>query len=439
MINPLSFFKNINYFSLILILFVLVSTSCDKHESNKYDGNSINLGFSKTEQGNEIFLFWNPAISNTLVEYIVTKNSKSTPALTNISDIESETILARIKNRNSTSIVDSALSFPAYYRLYLNYGKQVFVSEELFQPSDNYVLSANNINQVLVDHRKGRVYIIYFNQPSELIDLKKLAIIKLISSSLFFSSKACSLGHDKDGNTEIYMPEYSRIQFLDGDKLTAKSYIQNSFSNVDILSTITDENSNIYFSDWVTGGLGGISRYDAITRLVTRTNVCDCKQTNVSISKDGRRGLVGASLGIVNSFTLDKFNNIIRKTSSRDTIDWESNKLIVVASQSESVICGRQGIIYNGDFIEQKRLAIEVDGYVQSIFDKDEKYIYAIGSANKAVYKFENKSGYRKVASFPLKFHPTYLFNYDSYVFIIESVRDPNTGTQNTILERINI
>lgn len=139
----------------------------------------------------------------------------------------------------------------------MNYGKQVFVSEELFQPSDNYVLSANNINQVLVDHRKGRVYIIYFNQPSELIDLKKLAIIKLISSSLFFSSKACSLGHDKDGNTEIYMPEYSRIQFLDGDKLTAKSYIQNSFSNVDILSTMTDENSNIYFSDWVTGGLGG--------------------------------------------------------------------------------------------------------------------------------------------------------------------------------------
>jgi hypothetical protein len=423
----------------ICLLSSLLLLSCHKQELGKYSYDDASLGFLKKEQGNGIVLSWNQSVSLTFVEYIVTKNTKSTPALTTISDIQRETILARYQNKLATSIADSAVSFPSYYRLYVNYGRQVFVSEEIYHATNNYVLTGNEINQVLVDHRKGKLYTLYSNQNIERIDLKKMELESFFFRKQFFSFRSSSLGYDKDGNTEIYVPEYSRIQFCDGDILNPKSYIQNDFSGVDILSTVTDENSNIFFTDWVTGGLGGISRYDPKTQLKTRTNLCFCSQRNISISSNGKRGLVGSSFGIVNSFTVDDLKNIRWKSASRDSIDWESNKLVTVANKSETIICGRQGLVFKDQFKEQKRLALEVEGYVQSIFDKEEKYIYAIGSVNKAIYKFENKLGYQKVAIIPLKFFPTHIFIYDSWVFVLESIIDPNTGIVSTILEKIGI
>ena len=83
------------YLFSILMMLSLIIIACDKQEPSKYFGSNVALSFSKKLLNNGLILSWEQQNNNSFVEYIVTKNSKSTPAFKRILDIDSGTILSR--------------------------------------------------------------------------------------------------------------------------------------------------------------------------------------------------------------------------------------------------------------------------------------------------------------------------------------------------------
>jgi hypothetical protein len=425
------------YLFSILMMLSLIIIACDKQEPSKYFGSNVALSFSKKLLNNGLILSWEQRNNNSFVEYIVTKNSKSTPAFKRILDIDSGTILSR--SSIATNVIDSTIAFSAYYRLYVVFESQLIASEEIFHQVDNYVLSGTDLKQVLVDSRKGNLYVLYINGSAELLNFLNLKLIKFFPKNSFPGFGTCSLGYDKSGNTEIYVPDSTLIKFLDGDDLSIKNKVFNTYSNSTVKNTATDENSNIFFTDGTGFIVGGFSKYDAKTKSVIRFNFCECSNEGIIISKDGNRGLVGSFSEKLNQFTLNSKNDVIDFAEAQDIVSWRSNKLFVLSNKDQTMICGNFGTIFTGRFEAQKNLSNEVEGYVQSTFDQDENFIYAIGNSNRAIYKFENKLGYRKVASIPLKFYPNHIFVQSTYAYVIESVVDPNTGVKSSIIEKISI
>ncbi len=427
----------VKYSCLIWLICCSLFVSCSQEE-DKYAENG-NFGFSITEQDNGIALTWNQATLANFTEYIITKTSISTAVYEHVSEIKPEVIFARFNSRYTTSVLDTSLVFNSFYRLYINQGGKVIASAELFQKPNNYVLTRNSVVQMLVDYDKGNLYILNADQSVELVDLWKLELRSIYENILLPKSFSCSLGYDKDGNTEIYIPIADQIQVLDGERLNLKKSISNANLQVPIYNTITDENSNIFYSD-ATGGISsGIYKVDSKTKFISKFNVCgDCYHFNFMMSKDGKKGLVGSSGSLLTYFTLNDKNQISTLINSPFGISWSANQLFfVVASKSQTFIAGWTGIVYDLHFNFLKQF--DQIGYVQSIFDENEDYIYVLGGINREVVKLENKVKYKRLGSVIVRSNPKQLFTFGGSIFVLGSVFDSSTGTTKLIIEKVKL
>ena len=110
-----------------------------------------------------------------------------------------------------------------------------------------------------------------------------------------------------------------------------------------------------------------------------------------------------------------------------------------MANKGETFIVGNSGIIYDLYFNFQKQLGLEVPGYVQSIFDESEDYIYVLGGINREVVKLENKAGYKRLGSIIVKSSPKQFFTFGGSIFVLGSVFDSSTGTKKLIIEKVKL
>ena len=160
----------------LLTLFLLGAscfTACYQGESNKYTTQANGLSFTKTEVSNGVVFNWEEAKMLNFTEYIITKHPNSTPAITSIEDLSklsSINIMARIKSRQSNSANDSTSILRTYYRLYVVSGTHFLASDEIVQNSNFYTPSHQNANQLLMDYKKGRLYLLNSANEVEIIE-----------------------------------------------------------------------------------------------------------------------------------------------------------------------------------------------------------------------------------------------------------------------------
>ncbi len=428
------------YLYVSCILFSSLYISCYKQDANKYSRSNVNLSFSIKEHSKGIVLSWEQTNISSFVEYIVTKSSESKAAVENLSDLDSKLIFARIKDRNINSLIDSTLAFNSYYRLYINQGEQLIFTEEILREPNNYVLTSSSVNELLVDYRKGNIYFLNSDQSVEFVDLDKLELINIYRNLSIPSPLYCSLAYDNDGNTEIYVPFEDKIRVIDGENFTIKRSITNINFQTPIYNTVTDEKNNLYYTDAIGGALDGIYKVHSDTKKITKFNVCaTCNHLFFKMSKNGKRGLFAAPAGGLIYFTLNDMDQIDMTINSVYTTSWMSDQLFVIAENSQTLICGNTGSIFDHQFRLIKQLAIDVPGYVQSIFDDEEKYIYSIGKIAKEIINFENKPGYQKLGNIVIKSTPMQIFIYKGSIFVLGSVFDPSTRMVKLILEEVKL
>ena len=137
------------YFCIVFVFFSTFFSSCYKQDASKYQENNVSLSFSVVEQSNGVLLMWGQASMSNFIEFIVTKNSVSTAPVGNVTELKSESIFTRIKDRNTTSIIDSTLALNSYYRLYINQGEQLISTDEILREPNNYVLISSSVNELL--------------------------------------------------------------------------------------------------------------------------------------------------------------------------------------------------------------------------------------------------------------------------------------------------
>ena len=136
---------------------------------------------------------------------------------------------------------------------------------------------------------------------------------------------------------------------------------------------VRNKNISIY-------GRFGIFRSDSKTELITKINVCgDCRHYTFVMSRDGKRGIVGSLGAVARYFTINDKNQVNASVISQSIISSTSSQLFVLAEKSPTLIVGNSGTIFNQSFSVQKNLINEVPLFLQSIFDQEENYIYAIG------------------------------------------------------------
>ncbi len=428
------------YLYISCILFCSLFFSCYKHEVDKYSRNNIDLGFSITDHSKGIILSWDQASMSSFVEYIIVKNSETRSAVEKISSLDPRSIFARINDRNIHSLNDSMLAFNSYYRLYINQGEQLISSDEILKVPQNYVLTSKSVNQILVDSKKGIIYFLNTDQTIEIVDLDKLEKINIYRNIILPKGFSCSLGYDKAGNSEIYIPIGDKINVFDGEKLILKRSITGFYLHAPILNTATDENSDIYYSDAIGDILGGIYKYDSETNVNTKIRVCDeCNHVRFKMSRNGKRGLLTNSGSGLVYFTLNDKYQIDTTIYSSIPVSWISDQLFVIAERSQTLICGNSGSVFNLQFKLQKQLANDIPGYVQSIFDEEENFIYSIGSFTNEIVKFENKPGYQKLGNIVIKSTPLQIFIYKGSIFVLGSVFDPSNRISKLILEEVKL
>ena len=239
------------YLLTLVLLCVIGLPACYQDDSNKYTSNTGGLVFTKTEVSNGILFQWEPSTISNFTEYVITKHSNSTATLTSLSELNRlspDNIVARVKNRNITSSKDSTSTASAYYRLYLVYGSHFTASDELFQLSNYYTLGSQFFSQLLLDHRKGDLYLFQHNLV-EIIDLNRMLQKDLISTTRSISSYSMSLGYDQNGNTEVYSSNGDKILVFNGEKLDVIDTICNNPKKKFIYNTVTDQNSNIFYTE----------------------------------------------------------------------------------------------------------------------------------------------------------------------------------------------
>ncbi len=78
-------------------LILLFFTACYQEEPNKYSESNGQFSFTKTEVKNGVSFSWDETKISAFVEYVITKNVQSTPALKKLSDLKSSDVYARIK------------------------------------------------------------------------------------------------------------------------------------------------------------------------------------------------------------------------------------------------------------------------------------------------------------------------------------------------------
>lgn len=55
-------------------------------------------------------------------------------------------------------------------------------------------------------------------------------------------------------------------------------------------------------------------------------------------------------------------------------------------------------------------------GYIKSIFDRDDEFIYSVSNLNQSLFKFENKAGYKLIAKIPIRSNVVDIFEYNGSV-----------------------
>ncbi len=422
------------YLLTLVLISAICLIACYQEESNKYTQQVDSLNFTKTEVSNGVVFNWEEAKLFNFTEYIITKHPNSTPAITSIEDLSklsSINIMARIKSRQSNSANDSTSTLRTYYRLYVVSGTHFLASDEIVQNSNFYVLQEQKIIQILVDKKKGRLYLFYSTNALEIIDLKKMQQIALFDNTLIFNNYNMSLGYDHSGNTELYSSKAVKILIIDGENLKVKDTIYNTPKGKLIYNIVTDENSNIFFVE-----SDSISKYDPITKKISKLEINKFYLNGIKVTRDGRNIFTGSTFSFIYHYKIDSNTGTVSYNKSPSYIDFSNS---TIAKHESTLICGSGGAILAKDFQIQKYLANEVGGYVTSIFDENDRIIYAIGSSNNLVFKFENKTGYKNIENIPIRSLPSNIFFYDGKLFTIGLSVNFSMGVSKYVLQRILI
>ena len=424
------------YLLTLVLISAICLIACYQEESNKYTTQANGLNFTKTEVSNGVVFNWEEAKMFNFTEYIITKHPNSTPAITSIEDLSklsSINIMARIKSRQSNSANDSTSILRTYYRLYVVSGTHFLASDEIVQNSNFYTLQNQNISQTLIDRKNGRLYLFYSTGTIEIIDLKDMKQIAYYNSSYSPFINSIALVYDQNGNTEIYSSNGDKIFIFEGDSFKIKDIIYNIPKGKGIYNIATDENSNIFFVEKDT-----ISKYDPITKKITKLVNNGVYQSYIKVTGDGRYILTGYGFSLVNQYNLSQDNRIISMKRSSGNVDF-TNYGTAMANVEPTLIAASNGAIYNKDFQYSKILANEVAGYAKSVFDERDKIIYSVGTATNLVYKFENKDGYKFIGSLPIKSRPTGIFIYDGKLILFGMLKDFNSASTKYVLEKVFI
>ena len=135
-------------------------------------------------------------------------------------------------------------------------------------------------------------------------------------------------------------------------------------------------------------------------------------------------------------FSIDQTSGTVSLVKSPVFIDF-SDKNSTLANSEPTIVCGANGAIYTKNFQIKKNLANEVGGYLKSIFDINDEFIYAIGSSQKVIYKFENREGYKNISRIHVSINVKDIFDYSGQIFMIGNSIDPQTGSSKLFLQRL--
>ena len=154
------------------------------------------------------------------------------------------------------------------------------------------------------------------------------------------------------------------------------------------------------------------------------------------MTRDGRNIFTGSTFSFIYHYKIDSNTGTVSYNKSPSYIDFSNS---TIAKHESTLICGSGGAILAKDFQIQKYLANEVGGYVTSNFDENDRIIYAIGSSNNLVFKFENKTGYKNIENIPIRSLPSNIFFYDGKLFTIGLSVNFSMGVSKYVLQRILI
>ena len=362
---------------------------------------------------------------------MVTKHPKSSSALTSLSALNKlslNNIVARVKSQNVTKAKDSISTSDTYYRLYVVFDDQLIASDEIFQKSNYYMSTIQFYSKILIDHRKGNLYLFNSNTV-EVIDIVKMEQKSLLTNNIILSSYSMSLGYDQNGNTEIYSAVKDKILVFKGETLNISDSIFNSPKGSLIYYTATDENSNIFFTSSTS-----VSMYNPLTKKISTYLNNGPLQSKIRVTRDGKTILIGSGYSTIFQYNLDQNNSIIDIISSPTYIDF-SEENFLLANTGTTIVSGFTGELYK-NFKLQRSLAIDVDGYQKSFFDNRDSLIYSIGSS-KNIFIFENKVGYKIVEKIPIRNVPSFIFTYNGNIYSLEKLIDPITNINRLLLERV--
>ena len=156
----------------------------------------------------------------------------------------------------------------------------------------------------------------------------------------------------------------------------------------------------------------------------------------LKVSKNGAYVFTGSNISDIYQFSIDQTSGIVSLVKSPVFIDF-SDKNSTLANSEPTIVCGANGAIYTKNFQIKKNLANEVGGYLKSIFDINDEFIYAIGSSQKVIYKFENREGYKNISRIHVSINVKDIFDYSGQIFMIGNSIDPQTGSSKLFLQRL--
>lgn len=432
--------KQIMKYLYTLVIFVsLITSSCYQEEEKKYEENLYNVKFSKTPLKYGAAFSWDESKISTFVEYVITKNTKPTPALTKLADLKSSDVYARIKSRDSTKVLDTSTIENSYYRLYINFGHGLIASDELYVDFLNFSLAGQGIRNYLVDYVNGNLYLFYTNQTIEAVDLANMKTKAIKLNQIYNFNYSPSLGYGRFGKTEVYIPYFDKIIFLDGDNLEVKDTLDGGTKGATIFNTVTDIFSNIYYTDSYGATSAVVSKYITSTGKTKRFGDINPTYSMIRVTKDGKNILVGPMSQVANAslYTLDNNDVMISNVKSLNTMDLSSNLVFTMANLSSLIISGNS-TLYD-KLVSQKVLSNLVPAYFSSSFSTDDKFIYIVCSTQKLVFKIENRSPFNKLAIYQTRLTPQYFFVYNNEGFSISKLDNQSTGVSKLYLEKLKL
>ena len=431
------------YLYTLIVFISLLSTSCYQEDGNKYTDTSSSIKLTKTPLNYGATFHWSESNVSTFVEYIVTKNTQSTPAFSSVADLQSNTIVARIRSRSLTSITDTTTVDNSYYRVYVNIGHGLLASNEEFVDFLNFPLVGLSVLNYLVDHVNGNLYLFYSNRTIEVVDLNNMKVKVVKTEQAYNFNLSPSLGYDQSGKTEIYIPHEDKIIFFDGDNLEPKDTLYGITKGASIYNTATDKFGNIYYTDSYSGSLAVVAKFNPSTGKSIRFGDV-IRNIMLRVTQDGKYVLVATQDFAANASLYTFIDNdvIISNIKSQSSIDFSSNTTCIIANYGPTIISGSSGMLYeklNDKLLRLTTLSTAVPSYFSSSFSSDDKFIYATSTSQKSVVKIENKNPYNKVMTYKTRLFPLYFFIYNNEAYAITKINDQFTGLAKLFLEKIKL